>query len=75
MADGVNVGYTVYLIETEITNNGAELKAREFVDKREKLSRRKRWEQLGPLQSTSVRDLFGCPFWHLDRFADVSKMI
>ena len=46
VADGVNVGYTVYLIETEITKNGAELKAREFVDKREKLSRRKRWEQL-----------------------------
>jgi len=46
VADGVNVGYSVYLIETEITNNGAELKAKEFVDKREKLSRRKRWEQL-----------------------------
>ncbi len=46
VADGVNVGYSVYLIETEITNNGAEIKAREFIDKREKLSRRKRWEQL-----------------------------
>ena len=46
VADGVNVGYTVYLIETEITKNGAELKAKEFVDKREKLTRRKRWEQL-----------------------------
>jgi len=46
VADGVNVGYDVYIIETEITNNGAELKAREFVDKREKLTRRKRWEQL-----------------------------
>ena len=46
VADGVNVGYSVYLIETEISKNGAEIKAREFVDKREKLSRRKRWEQL-----------------------------
>jgi len=45
VADGVNVGYTVYLIETEITKNGAELKAKEFIDKREKLSRRQRWEQ------------------------------
>jgi type I restriction enzyme, R subunit len=44
VADGVNVGYSVYLIETEITKNGAGLKAREFVDKREKLTRRKRWE-------------------------------
>jgi type I restriction enzyme R subunit len=46
VADGVNVGYDVYIIDTEITRNGAEIKAREFVDKREKLSRRKRWEQL-----------------------------
>ncbi|AKB85407.1 DEAD/DEAH box helicase family protein [Methanococcoides methylutens] len=46
VADGVNVGYEVYTIETEITKNGAEIKAKEFVDKREKLSRRKRWEQL-----------------------------
>lgn len=46
VADGVNVGYEVYTIETEITKKGAEIKAKEFVDKREKLSRRKRWEQL-----------------------------
>lgn len=46
VADGVNVGYDEYIIETEITRNGAEIRAREFVDKREKLSRRKRWEQL-----------------------------
>ncbi|KXS46775.1 MULTISPECIES: type I restriction endonuclease subunit R [Methanohalophilus] len=46
VADGVNVGYEVYTIETEITKNGAEIKAEEFVDKREKLSRKKRWEQL-----------------------------
>jgi type I restriction enzyme R subunit len=46
VADGVNVGYEVYTIETKITKNGAKLKAKEYVDKREKLSRRKRWEQL-----------------------------
>lgn len=46
VADGVNVGYDVYTIETEITRNGAQIKAQEFVDKREKLTRRKRWEQL-----------------------------
>ncbi len=44
--DGVNVGFNNYLIETEITQNGANLKFGEFIDKREKLSRRKRWEQL-----------------------------
>ncbi len=46
VADGVNVIYDVYTIETEITKNGAQIRASEFVDKREKLSRRKRWEQL-----------------------------
>ncbi|MDD4496706.1 MAG: DEAD/DEAH box helicase family protein, partial [Methanosarcinaceae archaeon] len=46
VADGVNVGYDVYTIETEITRNGARIKAREFVDRREKLTRKKRWEQL-----------------------------
>ena len=46
IADGVNVPYNVYTIETEITKNGAKLKAKEYIDKREKLSRKKRWEQL-----------------------------
>ncbi|WP_417371858.1 DEAD/DEAH box helicase family protein [Gelidibacter japonicus] len=46
VADGVNVPYDVYTIETEISQKGAELKAKEYVDKREKLTRRKRWEQL-----------------------------
>jgi type I restriction enzyme R subunit len=46
VADGVNVGYEVYLIETEITKDGAKIAAREFVDKRDRLTRQKRWEQL-----------------------------
>jgi type I restriction enzyme, R subunit len=46
VVDGVNVPYDVYTIETEITQAGAKIKAKEFVDKREKLSRKKRWEQL-----------------------------
>ncbi|HRI05212.1 MAG TPA: type I restriction-modification enzyme R subunit C-terminal domain-containing protein [Pyrinomonadaceae bacterium] len=44
--DGVNVGFNNYLIETEITQQGAKIKMGEFVDKREKLSRKKRWEEL-----------------------------
>ncbi|GIV33823.1 MAG: type III restriction endonuclease subunit R [Chitinophagales bacterium] len=44
--DGVNVPYDVYTIETEITRSGARIKAKEYVDKREKLTRKKRWEQL-----------------------------
>ena len=46
IADGVNVPYNVYTIETEITKAGAKLKAKEYIDKREKLSRKKRWEIL-----------------------------
>ncbi|SFF49735.1 type I restriction enzyme, R subunit [Paenibacillus algorifonticola] len=46
VADGVNVGHTIFLIETEITKQGAKMKCGEFIDKREKLTRRKRLEQL-----------------------------
>lgn len=44
--DGVNVPYDVYTIETEITKSGSIIKVKEFVDRREKLTRKKRWQQL-----------------------------
>lgn len=44
--DGVNVGFNNYTIETEVTRNGATVWKGEYIDRREKLSRRKRWEQL-----------------------------
>lgn len=43
VADGVNVGYDVFEIETEITQKGAELKAKEWVDHRDRATRKKRW--------------------------------
>ncbi|MBP6978235.1 MAG: type I restriction-modification enzyme R subunit C-terminal domain-containing protein [Bacteroidales bacterium] len=46
VADGVNVGYEVYIIETEITRNGSVLKAREYIDVRNRLTRAKRWTLL-----------------------------
>ncbi len=46
VADGVNVPYDVFTIETDITKAGATIKAKEYVDKREKLTRKKRWERL-----------------------------
>lgn len=46
VADGVNVGYDVYTIETEITGKGSHIVAKEYVDKRNRLTRRKRWEQM-----------------------------
>ena len=46
VTDGVNVGSDVYLIETQITKKGATIWKGQYVDRREKLSRKKRWEQL-----------------------------
>lgn len=46
VADGVLVPYNVYTIETEITKKGSAIWKGEFIDRREKLSRKKRWEQL-----------------------------
>lgn len=46
VADGVNVTYDTYLIETKISKKGGVLEAKEYVDKREKLTRKKRWTQL-----------------------------
>jgi type I restriction enzyme R subunit len=42
VADGVNVGYDVYLIETKITQKGATLWKGEYIEHRERLSRKKR---------------------------------
>ena len=46
VADGVNVGFETYIIDTSISKQGAKLEAKLFVDKRERLTRRQRWEQL-----------------------------
>ena len=43
--DGVNVPQEVYLIETDITQKGALIESGWFVDRRDKLTRRKRWQQ------------------------------
>lgn len=43
--DGVNVPYEVYTIETEISQKGGLIESGWFVDRRDKLSRKKRWQQ------------------------------
>jgi type I restriction enzyme, R subunit len=45
VADGVNVGYDVYQIETDVTQKGAALKAKEWVDHRDRATRKKRWSE------------------------------
>lgn len=46
VADGVNVGYEVYRIKTKITEDGSTVEAGNYIDKRDKLTREVRWEQL-----------------------------
>ena len=46
VADGVNVGCDIYRINTQITQSGSKVKAGFFVDKRNRQTRKVRWEQL-----------------------------
>jgi type I restriction enzyme R subunit len=46
VADGVNVDGEVYRIRTQITEGGSTVEAGYFVDKRDRLTRAVRWEQL-----------------------------
>ena len=46
VADGVNVNYDVYRIQTEVTSQGAKIDAGFYVDKRDRQTRKKRWELL-----------------------------
>ena len=57
IADGVNVGNEIYLIETEKTKHGGRLKADQQVEKRERLTRRKRWEIQDEAINYSARQL------------------
>ena len=43
VADGVNVGNEIYVIDTKRTHHGGQLKAGQQIEKRERLTRRKRW--------------------------------
>ena len=46
VADGINVDGQVYRIQTRITQGGSQVDAGYYVDKRDKLTRAVRWEQL-----------------------------
>ena len=44
VADKVNVGNEIYLIDTQITQGGGTIKAEQLVEKRERQTRARRWE-------------------------------
>ena len=57
VADGVNVGNEIYVIETQITQLGAQITAKQQIEKREKLTRKKRWEQQDEDEAYSATQL------------------
>jgi type I restriction enzyme, R subunit len=57
VADGVNVGSDTYTIKTAITAGGSTVDAGFYVDKRDRLSRAVRWEQLDEDLTYSSKEL------------------
>src|SRR5690606_14369768 len=44
VTDGVNVGFNTFIIATKVTQQGGTIWKGEYIEHREKLSRKKRWE-------------------------------
>jgi type I restriction enzyme R subunit len=57
VADGVNVGNEIYVIETECTRTGGVIKAETQVERRERLTRKKRWERQDEDEAYSATQL------------------
>jgi type I restriction enzyme R subunit len=57
VADGVNVGNEIYEIETKRTKEGGKLKFKQQVQRRERFTRRKRWEVQDQDETYSGKDL------------------
>lgn len=55
--DGVNVGYNIFQIETRISKKGGAIWKGEYVDHRDKLTRKKRWLQLDEDKEYSAKQL------------------
>lgn len=57
VADGVNVGYDVYEIETEFSKTGSVIKQGWWIDHRDRATRKKRWAQTEEDTAYSSKDL------------------
>jgi len=60
VADGVNVGYDVFIIDTKISQKGGTLWQGEYIEHRERLSRKKRLELQDEDEVYSAKQLEGC---------------
>ena len=57
VADGVNVGDEIYVIDTERTQHGGQIEAGRQIERRELLTRRKRWDFQDDDYSYSAKEL------------------
>ncbi len=57
VADGVNVGNEIFVIETEKTQLGGTISAKQQVERRERSTRRKRWETQDEDQAYTAKQL------------------
>jgi type I restriction enzyme R subunit len=57
VADGVNVGYEVYRIRTDVTEQGGKVEKGFYVDRRSKETRAIRWERLDEDLTYGAKDL------------------
>ncbi len=57
VADGVNVGYEVYRIKTQVTEQGGKVEKGFYVDRRSKETRAVRWERLDEDLAYAAKDL------------------
>jgi len=57
VADGVNVNYDVYKIDTEITKGGSRVDKGFYIDRRDRLTRKRRWEELDDDLTYEARQL------------------
>ncbi len=57
VADGVNVGNEIYTIETERSSKGGLLKCDQLIERREKQTRRKRWDRQDEDEDYSAKQL------------------
>jgi type I restriction enzyme R subunit len=57
VADGVNVGNEIFVIDTQVTKQGTTVRAEQQIEKRERLTRKKRWERQDDDEQFAVTQL------------------